>query len=107
MAKRHAKNLIQTIVDFIFFCLMVLGVGGVMFKFLAPQGWFEAIMHELGKFGLGQALVIAVAVLVAFLLAKRWMDGFNMKTSLGDMIMYAWMLLGLYFAFRYIVTGSF
>ncbi len=107
MAKEQAKNLLQTIVDFIFFCLMVLGVGGVMFKFLAPDGWFQVVMHELGKFGLGHALIIAVGALIAFLLAKRWMEGFNMKTSLGDMIMYAWMLLGLWFGFRYIVTGSF
>lgn len=104
---KQAKNLVQTIVDFFFFCLMVVGVGGVMFKFLAPDGWLGSLTDGLMKMGVGHALITAVGALVALLLAKRWLDGFNMKTSLGDFIMYGWMLLGLYFGFRYIVTGSF
>ncbi|MBS4098578.1 MAG: hypothetical protein KGZ83_17280 [Sulfuricella sp.] len=107
MSKRQAKNLLQSIVDFTLFLLMVLGVGGVTFKFLAPDGWFKVVMDELEKFGLGQALIISIAALIAFLLAKRWLEGFHMKAGLGDLIMYAWMLLGLYFGIHYIVTGSF
>lgn len=107
MAKRHAKNLIQSIADFFFICLIALGVGGVMYKILAPDGWFHAAMGELGKVGLVHALVFLAAAALTLFLAKRAMEGFNMKASLGNLIMYAWVLLGLYFGVRYFLTGSF
>lgn len=104
--KRESKSLLQFLIDFVFFCLMILGVGGVMFKILMPEGWLETWLHDIWKIRPGYALVTLCAALVAFLLAKRWIDGFSVKTSLGDMIMYGWMLLGLFFGVRLLVTGS-
>jgi len=63
-------------------------------------------MYEIWRFNPGYTLVFAVFALIAFLLGKRWMDGFNTKTSLGDLIMYAWMALGLYFVVHLAVTGG-
>lgn len=105
MAK-HGKSLLQLLVDFIFFCLMILGVGGTMFKVLMPDGWLKIFMHEIWQLNTGFMLIIPVFALIAFILAKRWLDGFNAKATLGDLIMYAWMALGLYFAFKLLVTGS-
>lgn len=105
MAK-HGKGLLQLLVDFIFFCLMILGVGGVMFKVLMPDGWFSVVMKEIWQLEPGFMLVIPIFALIAFILAKRWLGGFNAKATLGDLIMYAWMALGLYFAFKLLVTGS-
>lgn len=108
MSKRkEAKSTLQLLADFAFFCLMIVGVGGVMFKFLMPDGWISIWMHEIWRFNPGYMLVVAVFALIAFLLGKRWMDGFNTKTSLGDLIMYAWIALGLYFIFKLVVTGAF
>ncbi len=105
MAK-HGKNPLQLLVDFIFFCLVILGVGGTMFKVLVPDGWLKVAMSEIWQFDPDLMLVIAVFALIAFILAKRWLGGFSAKTSLGDLIMYAWMAAGIYFAFKLLVTGS-
>jgi ABC-type Na+ efflux pump permease subunit len=106
MAK-HGKSILQLLVDFIFFCLMIIGVGGAMFKVLAPDGWLKTWLHEIWQLDHpAYALVVAVFALIAFTLAKRWMGGFNPKTSLGDLIMYAWMGLGLYFVVKWLATGG-
>lgn len=105
MAK-HGKNFLQLLVDFVFFCLMILGVGGAMFKVLMPDGLLRIFMHEIWRLDTGYMLIIPLFALIAFILAKRWLDGFNVKASLGDLIMYAWMALGLYFAFKLLVTGE-
>lgn len=105
MAK-HGKSFLQLLVDFIFFCLVILGVGGTMFKVLMPDGWLKIFMHEIWQFNTNFMLVIPVFALIAFILAKRWLGGFSAKATLGDLIMYVWMALGLYFAFKLLVTGS-
>lgn len=103
---KKVKSTLQLLGDFIFFCLMILGVGGVMFKVLMPDGWLKTWIHEIWQLDLGHALIVAIFALIAFILAKRWLDGFSSKTSLGDLIMYGWMGLGLYFIVKLLFTGG-
>lgn len=104
---KEAKGIVQLLIDLVFFCLMILGVGGVMLKFLMPDGWIKTMMHEIWRFNPSYILVVAIFSLIAFLLGKRWLDGFNTKASLGDLIMYVWMALGLYFVVKLLITGNF
>ena len=103
---KETKNILHFLVDIASFCLMVLGVVGTMFKFLNPNGWLKAWLHEIWQFNPGHILVSAVLALIVFLLVKRWLDNLNTKTLLGDLIMYAWIALGLYFAVMLAVSGS-
>lgn len=103
---KEVKNILHFLIDIALFCLMVLGVVGTMFKFLMPDGWLKGWMHDIWRFSPGYLLLSAVLALIAFLLIKRWLDSLNTKTFIGDLIMYAWVALGLYFAFKLAVTGS-
>ena len=100
------KSLLHLIVDFVLFCLMLLGVSGTMYKVLMPDGWLKQWLHEIWLLGVGRTLVIAVLALVAFILAKRWLDAFDAKAGFGNLVMYTWIALGLYFAVTLMVGGS-
>jgi hypothetical protein len=106
MAK-HGKSILQLLVDIIFFGLVILGVGGAIFKMLAPDGWLKIWMREFWQLDHpSYALAIAAFALIALILVKRWMAGFGSKISIGDLIMYGWVGLGLYFAVTWLAPGS-
>lgn len=105
--KNSPKTVLQFLTDLCFFCLMILGVGGVMYKIILSSGWVEKWLGKIWKEEPSYAVVVSVFALGAFLLGRKWLEGFNMKASLGDMIMYGWIILGLVFILRLIVTGSF
>lgn len=94
------KSLLHLIIDFVLFCLMLIGVGGTVFKVLMPDGLLKGWMHEIWLLGIGRTLVIAVLALIAFILAKRFLDAFDAKAGLGNLIMYIWIALGLYYLFK-------
>ena len=106
MSTKEAKSILQLVFDFALFCLMIVGVGGVMYKVLMPGGWFQGWASELWQLGTGHALVFTVFALISFALAKLWLRSLNMKTAFGDLILYGWMALGLYFIVKLITTGS-
>ncbi len=97
------KSLVHLIIDFALFCLMLIGVGGTVFKVLMPDGLLKAWMHEIWVLGVGRTLVIAVVTAIAFFLAKRFLDAFDAKASLGNLIMYIWIALGLYYLYEMLV----
>jgi hypothetical protein len=103
---RELKGILQMLIDFAFFCLMILGLGGAMLKLLMPHGWLETWMHELGRYEPGALLTGGVFTAVAFLVVKVWLERFKAKTWLGDLIMYAWVALGLYFVVKLVVAGT-
>ncbi|MFA7239695.1 MAG: hypothetical protein WC091_06260 [Sulfuricellaceae bacterium] len=103
---KEVKNLLHLLIDIALFCLMFLGVVGTIFKFLNPNGWLQAWVHEIWRFSPGYILTGAVLALIALLLIKRWLGSLNAKTFLGDLIMYAWVALGLYYAVTLALTGS-
>ena len=105
MAK-HGKSLLQLLVDFVLLCLVSLGVIGTVIKLLMPDGWFEVFAQEFWQLDVRLMLATPIFVLVAFIFAKRWLGDVSVKSSLGDWIMYGWMALGLYFAIKLLVTGS-
>lgn len=97
---------IQTLFHLLLFSLLLLGMGGLVYKALRSGGWVESI---LGTFW-AQHPVIAIAALVAtmatFAGAKRYLDNVAMFGKRGDMLVYGCLALGLFFAFKLVVTGT-
>jgi len=100
------KSLLHLIIDFALFCLMLIGVGGTVVKVLMPDGWLKSWMHEIWLLGVGRTLVLAVVAAIAFILARRFLNAFDAKAGFGNLIMYTWIALGLYFAFSFVTGGS-
>ncbi len=106
MAKQPVKTVIQLAKDLALFGLTLLGIGGVVFKFIMPEGWLVAFIDHVWNKNPGYTLGIAALLALAFIPAKNWFDNLSFKNSLGNLITYAWVLAGLYFAVRLLMTGA-
>ena len=97
---------IQTLFHLLLFSLLLLGFGGLIYKALRSGGWIESI---LGSFW-AEHPVMAIAALLAALAvaagAKRYFDNTTMFGKRGDILVYGCLALGLFFAFKLVVTGT-
>ena len=97
---------IQTLFHLLLFSLLLLGFGGLIYKALRSGGWIESI---LGSFWAQHPTMAVVALLVAIgvaACAKRYFDNATMFGKRGDILVYGCLALGLYFAFKLVVTGT-
>lgn len=105
--KNPAQNFLHLILDLILFAFMLLGVVGIVFKFIMPEGWLSEGWDLMWNKNPGYAFFFFLAAVVAFVLGKRWLDSLSLKARPGNFIAYAWALLGVYFALKLWMTGTF
>lgn len=97
---------IQTLFHLLLFSLLLLGFGGVIYKALRSGGWIESI---LGRFAAEHPTTTIVALLAAVgvaVLAGRYFENGSMFGKRGDFLVYGCLALGLFFAFKLVVTGT-
>ncbi len=97
---------IQTLFHLLLFSLLLLGMGGLIYKALRSGGWVETI---LGTFWAQHPVMAVVALLAAMVVAagaKRYFDNVAKLGKRGDMLVYGCLALGLFFAFKLAVTGA-
>lgn len=97
---------VTTLFHVLLFSLLVLGLGGLVYKTLRPEGWIETTLGQIWSHNPTMAIMTALAALVAGLWAKRLFEHLPMFGKRGDMLVYGCLALGLFFAFKLAVTGS-
>jgi hypothetical protein len=97
---------VQTLFHLLLFSLLVLGFGGLLYKALRSGGWVESVLGRIWD----QHPTVAIVTLVAALAGATWgtraFDRLPMFGKRGDMLVYCCLALGLFFAFKLVVTGS-
>lgn len=96
----------QTLFHLLLFSLLLLGFGGLIYKALRSGGWIESL---LGSFWAQHPAMTVVASLAAFggmTGTRRFLNGSGMFGKRGDLLVYGCLALGLFFAFKLIVTGT-
>jgi hypothetical protein len=97
---------VTTLFHVLLFSLLVLGLGGLVYKALRPEGWIEASFGQIWSQNPTMAIMTALAALVAALWVKRFFEHLPMFGKRGDILVYSCLALGLFFAFKLVVTGS-
>ena len=98
---------IQTLFHLLLFSLLLLGFGGLIYKALRSGGWIQSILESF--FWAQHPATAIVALLAAVAVAagaKRYFDNVSMTGKRGDVLVYGCLALGLFFAFKLIVTGT-
>ena len=100
-------RLLRDIGYFIILCLMVVGVGGILYHTIGAGGWIERLLGDM--FGLGPTTAIAILVGVVFAgwLIRRWLIASQRNALFNDFLMYGMVALGLLFLGRWLIGGSF
>jgi hypothetical protein len=97
---------VQTLFHLLLFSLLVLGFGGLLYKALRSGGWVESVLGRIWD----QHPIVAIVTLLAALAGATWgtrlFDHLPLFGKRGDMLVYCCLALGLFFAFKLVVTGS-
>ena len=97
---------IQTLFHLLLFSLLLLGFGGLIYKALRSGGWIESILGSFWAQHPAMAVVALLAAIGVAACAKRYFDNATMFGKRGDILVYGCLALGLYFAFKLVVTGT-
>ena len=97
---------IQTLFHLLLFSLLVLGMGGLVYKALRSGGWVESLLGTFWAQHPIMAIVTLLAAIAAAAGARRYLDSVAMFGKRGDVLVYGCLALGLFFAFKLVVTGT-
>lgn len=97
---------VTTLFHVLLFSLLVLGLGGLVYKALRPEGWIEATIGQVWNQHPTMAIMTVLGALIAAMWGTRFLQNLPLFGKRGDMLVYACLALGLFFAFKLTVTGS-
>ena len=97
---------VQTLFHLLLFSLLVLGFGGLLYKGLRSGGWVESVLGHVWDQHPTAAIVTLLAAVAGAIWGSRLIERLPMFGKRGDMLVYSCLALGLFFAFKLVVTGS-
>ena len=97
---------IQTLFHLMLFSLLLLGFGGLIYKALRSGGWIQSLLESFRAQPPATAVVALLFAVGVAAGAKRYFDNGSITGKRGDVLVYGCLALGLFFAFKLIVTGS-
>jgi hypothetical protein len=113
ITQRPARGVVQilqegvlTLFHLMLFSLLLLGLGGLIYKSVRSGGWIESALGGLWTQHPGMAMPALLSAAGVLALIKRYFDNRAMFGKRGDILVYGCLALGLFFAFKLIVTGT-
>jgi hypothetical protein len=97
---------LQTLFHLLLFSLLLLGFGGLVYKALRSGGWIETILGNIWAQHPTMAIAAGLGTVGTALAARRFFDRSATFGKRGDILLYGCLALGLFFAFKLIVTGA-
>lgn len=97
---------LQTLFHLMLFSLLVLGFGGLVYKALRPEGWMTGVVGQVWGQHPVAAILLGIAAVCGAMWATRFFERLPLFGKRGDMLVYCCLALGLFFAFKLVVTGS-
>ena len=96
--------LARTLLGFSLLALVVAGVGGTIYKLMAPDGWLVSAFGRSVSGGL--ALISGITVVVVLVsLSRGW--AIRERNRRADLFVYAFALTGLLYLGQMLVNGRF
>jgi hypothetical protein len=87
--------------------LVVLGIGGLVYKLLNPDGWLSDWLGRLWAKSPGLVWLVGFVGAAVVIFGKHAYDrNPRADSARGNLVVYAFLALGLFFFFKLIVTGS-
>ena len=98
------RAVLQFFGGFLLLALIMLGVGGTLYKLLAPEGWLAQLFG--GSLGYLGAIVLALVGVASFAWFAQDQIAPTRRDSIGDWWVYLCGLAGLFYAAQILWRGS-
>jgi hypothetical protein len=86
--------------------MTLLGVAGVVYKSLKPEGWLSVGLDTLWEKSPGLVWFTAFSLAAVTLVVKHYYDRAPSRNRSGNLVAYAFVAMGLFFFFKLVVTGT-
>ncbi|MCC6531776.1 MAG: hypothetical protein IT531_04440 [Burkholderiales bacterium] len=101
------KRLIRDIGYFAILCLMIVGMGGVIYHAIGKDGWIERFLGGVLDQGLASVAGILIGLVLGAWLIRRWLLATQRHALFNDFLMYGMVALGVLFIGRLLLHGTF
>ena len=101
------KRLLRDIGYFSVFCLMILGIVGVLVHALGKDGWIERALGAMVDQGVGIIIGVVITGAVVWWIGRRILLATQANKGFNDVLMYGLVALGVFFFVRLLMHGSF
>jgi len=103
--KQDSSGFVQTLWGFSLVVMVVLGIGGTIYKLISPHGW---IANLLGSSFSGGAVALGLMLVFS---ALGWLVRSSTSTrqqaGVADLVVYLFAAAGLLYAFQFWTKGAF
>lgn len=111
MASNRPESIISIVKAIAEFTLMVFGIIGIATWIFNDKGLLKQLIDKLMNSAFSSSVFTILAILVVIVLAKVWYNRVfstaENANALGNFMMKAMMMVGAYFIYLYLTTGSF
>jgi hypothetical protein len=103
--KQEASALAQACLGFVILALVLLGIGGTIYKIISPEGWVaQAFGRSLSA---GVAALGSLLMVVALAWFSRGWSSARRRTQFADIAVYGFAAAGLLYVVQLWIRGSF
>lgn len=104
-AKHEASAVAQAFLGFVILALVLLGIGGTIYKIISPDGWVaQAFGRSLSAGAVALGSLLMVVTLAWF--SRGWSSP-SRRTQFADIAIYGFAAAGLLYVIQLWVQGSF
>lgn len=105
---KFAQVLGTLLIDALLFSLVAAGIGGLVYAMFAPDnGQLVYWLKEGWERAPGFLALLLIGAVVLFFLLKPWLNNLELKERAGNLLMHAWVILGLLFGLHWLSAVSF
>jgi hypothetical protein len=102
--RQDYRVLIQTVIGFVVLAFLMIGVGGTIYRIIAPDGWLVQLFGAGFTAGTAALLsLLALAVLSWF--GREWVSAYQ-KTRLADVLIYVFAGAGVVYLAQMVLVHT-
>ncbi|MGH8670572.1 MAG: hypothetical protein ACREUA_00850 [Burkholderiales bacterium] len=90
----------------LFLGLVIVGIGGVIYKAIIPSGWIATLWSAIWKQSLGSAFALTLGALAGLSIIVKWLGSGRAGSGHPEFIAYLWLALGIVFIFQWVASGG-
>lgn len=103
--KQEVFAVVEAVAGFLILALVMLGIGGTIYKVISPEGWIaEAFGRSLSA---GAASLGSLLMIVGLAWFSRGWSSPRRRTQLSDVLVYGFALAGLLYIAQLWFKGTF